>query len=222
MKKFIVMSLVLAVVTAGVAAPSAHAVSLSDTLNNVSDKVEGAVQGVESDIKARLQQFEQKRQDEIQNKRQEIENRVAEKRAAIAEKLSGERKLRCESREAGINQLLDNRTAAAQRHFDTFKSIQDRLTTFVANKNINVENAAALELIMNDAQTAAQAAITAVGGVDFVCKDADASSPGHIVMDEVVAAKEALKEYRQAIRDYAVAVRAAVTVETETPEGAAQ
>jgi len=222
MKKYIVTSLSLATLAAGVLAPSTHAISVSDTLNETTEKVQGAVQGTTDDIKSRLQQFEQKRTEEIQSKRQAMEDRFAEKRAAIATKLSGERKQRCESKEAKINQMLDKRTAAAQRHFDTFKSIQDRLTTFVADKNLDVENAAALELIMNDAQTAAQAAITAASSVEFACKDADASSPGHIIMDEIVTAKQALKEYRQAVRDYAIAVKAAATVETETTDGEAQ
>lgn len=199
----------------------AHAL-LFETLTETTKAVDGTVRGVTSQVKLTSEQLEAQKRTELESRQRAIEDRINEKRAAINEKLSGARQERCESKQATINQILDNRSAAAQRHFDRFKNIQDKLVAFVAAKNLNVENASALELIMNDKQTAAQAAVTAVAGVDFVCKDADASSPGSIVMDEIIAAKQALKDYRDAIKDYAVAVRAAADVETETTEGAAQ
>lgn len=221
MKKGIVFGLALAI--SAVMAPAPHAEALvTESLYDATNSLQGVVQGAENQVRLTTEKLEAQRQQEVETRRQAIESRITEKRAAITQKLSGASKERCESRQATINQILDKRTAAAQRHFDRFKNIQDKLVAFVEAKELNVENAAALELIMNDSQTAAQAAITAVSAVDFVCKDADAASPGSIVMDEIVAAKTALKNYRTAIKDYSVAVRSAATTITETSEGSTQ
>lgn len=166
---------------------------------------------------------EAERRLELDAKRQALEQKVAERRAAIAEKLSGARAESCEKKQTAINRILDNRTDAAQRHYDRFKSIQDRLVSFVDSKELNVENASALEVIMEDKQVAAQGAIDAVTAAEFTCKDADARSPGTIIIDQIAAAKQALKEYRTAIKDYAVAVKSAaqtVPSQDESTEGA--
>lgn len=155
-----------------------------------------------------------KARDEVAAKRKAIEDKIAGKRAAITEKLSGQRQEQCEKKETAINSLLDSRASAAQQHFDKFKAIQNKLTAFVTEKELNVENASALEVIMNDAAASAEAAVTAVSVIDFTCEDTSAIAPGGIVKEQVATAKQSLKDYRTAIKDYAVAVKAAATTET--------
>lgn len=201
MRKNIFVSLVLAATLAVGIAQTSQALETETILQSVVSRVEGEVQSATDTATERRQ--------EIETKRQEIEQKVAEKKAAIAEKLSGKRAERCAQRQDTINRVLDTRTSAAQQHFAKFKAIQDKLQAFVTDKDLNVENASALELIMNDKQANAQAAIDAVGATDFDCASADATAPGAIVMDQIAAAKQALKDYRAAIKDYAVAIRSA-------------
>lgn len=160
----------------------------------------------------------EKSRQELNDKRKTIQDKIASKKAAIGEKLSGQRQEQCEKKEAAINSILDTRATVAQQHFDKFKAIQDKLIAFVAEKSLTVENAKPLEIIMTDAAMEAEAAVSAVNGLDFVCEETAASAPGAIVMEEVATAKQALKDYRTAIKDYAVAVKDAVTSEPATTE----
>lgn len=161
---------------------------------------------------------------DVQEKRQALEQKMAERKAAIAEKLSGQREEKCKQREATINSVLDNRVSAAERYFTKFQAIQKKLTTFATEKQLNIENAAALELVMNDSANTAQAALQAIQAIDFTCANASAAAPGALVKDQVVATKQALKDYRTAIKDYAAALKASVeqdkTTDTTTEETA--
>lgn len=161
-------------------------------------------------------------QEDVETKRQALEVKMAERKAAIIEKLSGKRKEKCQAREATINTILDNRVSAAQRYFDKFAAIQEKLVTFTEEKKLNVQNQAALELVMNDSASAAQAAIQAISSSDFACESAAAAAPGALVKDQIGTAKEALKAYRTAIKDYAVAIKSsaeqAKTTDTVTEE----
>lgn len=204
MRKNIFVSLLLAAtLTVGIAQTS----QALETENIVQSAV-SRVERTEGDVRGISDRAAEKRK-EIEAKRLEIEQRIADRKAAIAEKLSGERAERCLERQDTINNILDNRTSAAQQHFDKFQAIQDKLVAFVADKELSVENANALEIIMDDKQTEAQAAIDAAGATNFDCMNTDANAPGKIVMEQVAAAKQALKGYRTAIKDYAVAVRTA-------------
>jgi hypothetical protein len=156
---------------------------------------------------------------EIQAKREALEQRLAEKRAAIGEKLSGERAETCEKKQDTINMILDQRVDSAQQHLDKLNAIYAKLAAFVTAKDLEVENASAFELIVNDKQTAAQAAVDAAKVTDFACTEADAAAPGKIVKDQMTAQKQALKDYRTAIKDYAVAIKsAAEAIEPENTE----
>ena len=165
---------------------------------------------------------EAKMSEEVEVKRAEIEERLATKRAAIHEKLSGKRAEICEKKQATINRILDNRVSTASKHFERFKDIQDKLVAFVEAKGLAVENAAALELIMNDAQASAIAAIEAAGTTNFACTETDATAPGKIVTEQVGAQKHALKNYRSAIKDYVVAIKSSIAATKTDSDGVDQ
>lgn len=152
---------------------------------------------------------------EVETKRQEIEARIAERQNNVREKLSGRRATTCKEREARINQGLTKRVDAAQRHFDKFKSVQDKLLAYVADNQLTVRNGQALQIIMVESEIDARAAIEAARSSSFSCDATDARSPGKIVREQVAAQKEALKIYLASIKDYAAAVKAAVAERTE-------
>lgn len=211
MKKGIFVSLLLAAVTVVGTAQTSHALPLLDSFTSTLFSRIGETENQTQNETNQTDNAASEKQAELDAKRQEIEQKLAERRAAIAEKLSGKRAEQCEKKEATINRVLDDRVSAAQRHLDKFKVIQDKLVAFVADKQLDVQNASALEVIMNDKQQNAQAAIDTIATVDFSCANADATSPGAIVMDEVASVKQALKDYRTAIKDYAISVKNSVT-----------
>lgn len=186
---------------------------MSAALPDIGTTVE-AVSGRVKDARTDLDMA--RRLEETQARREAIEQKIADKKAAIEQKLSGKRAEVCEKKQEAINRVLDTRVDAAQKHLDKLNAIRDKLAIFVTDKQLTVENTSALEVIMNDKQTAAQAAVDAAKSTDFDCTEADASAPGKIVTEQVTAQKEALKEYRDAIKEYALAVRTAATTETET------
>ncbi|MEO5499658.1 MAG: hypothetical protein ABIR46_04110 [Candidatus Saccharimonadales bacterium] len=159
---------------------------------------------------------EQKRL-ELEARKQELEQKVTQKRAAISEKLMGARAERCMAKQDKINTMLDTRVTSAQKHFDTFKAIQDRLVLLVKENELDVENHGGLENLMDIFQTDAQASINNLGSTNFACEDADATAPGAIVKDQVSVAKKALKDYRDSIKNYAVAIKASIEQPKETP-----
>ncbi len=209
MKKSVFVSLLLAAAAVLSAAQTTQAIPLLDDLARSTTPQVEQIQGETTNRLA-------ERAAELEAKRLEIEQRLAQRRSQITQKLEGARAERCEEKEMTINRVLDTRVSAAQRHFDKFKAIQDKLATFVVDKQLNVENATALEVIMNDKQQSAQASIDAIETTDFDCGSADATAPGNIVMDQVALVKQSLKEYRTAIKDYAVAVKGAATAETDS------
>lgn len=216
MRKGLLLGMLLALVAVVSNPYLSRALSLDDVSNEARDSTKTLSSTIDKEARAT------KLTQEIEMKRAELEQRLADKRAAIQEKLSGKRAESCEKKQASINQILDNRVNAASRHFERFKAIQDKLVAFVETKDLAVENAAALELIMNDAQATARAAIDTAGGTDFACAETDAAAPGKIVTEQVSAQKQALKNYRTAIKDYAVAIKSSLAAANGEPSGAGQ
>lgn len=147
--------------------------------------------------------------EETESKRAEIQQKIDAKRAAVTDTLSGRRAELCKQREAKINEALSNRTAVAERYLEKFKTIQERLSSFAAENQLTVENAAALELIMADKQAQAEATIGVAKATTFDCSTTSAKNPGQIIKDLIYEGKHMLGEYRTAVKDYAEAVKAA-------------
>lgn len=152
---------------------------------------------------------------EIEARKQELEQKLAEKRASVSEKLLGVRAEKCEKQQVNINSMLDKRFETAQKHFNTFNAIQLRLEELVEDKEIEVSNHSALKLIMTNLGAKAQGSISMLKSTDFKCEDADATAPGAIVKDQVATAKQDLKNYRDAIKDYAQTIKSSVESTTE-------
>ena len=212
MIKGLVVGLALATVTTLGTSQTTHALHPVDSLT---ESVRARLQQTKEHVQSAVDKKAEK-QIELDAKRQAIEQRIADRRAAITEKLTGERADRCEKKEVAINQILDNRVITAEKYFDKLKSIHDKLDAFVTDKQLDVDNANALKLILDEKQDDAQATIEAAKALDFDCTIADAHAPGLIVVDEMTEAKQSLKDYRTALKDYAVAVRSAATNSSDT------
>lgn len=145
--------------------------------------------------------------EESEHKRLEIQEKIDAKRAAVKEKLSGRRAELCEQREAKINEVLADRTAAAERYLQKFITIEERLSAFVAEKNLTVESNNALSLIMTDKRAHVEATIAVAKQTTFDCANTSADNPGQVVKSLIAEEKAMLDEYRTALKDYADAVK---------------
>lgn len=148
---------------------------------------------------------------EVEQKRLELQQKIEARRAAVSERLSGQRADDCEKREQGINEALSSRTAAAERYLEKFKTIHTRLSDFAQKHSLHVDNAEALLLIMEDKQHTAEGTIAAAKLSSFDCSVTSAATPGSIIRGLISEEKYALSEYRDAIKDYAAAVKTAAT-----------
>lgn len=179
------------------------------------------VQGVESEDKESAAEI---RRQEIEAKRLEIEQKNAAKRSAITEKLSGKRAEQCEAKQDQINRMLDERSEAARRHYETFNTIQERLSTYAESEKLDIEYDSALSIIIMEAEDKAKVAVETLEKNDFACATADANAPGAIIKEQVADTKTALNEYRSALKNYADAIKTAADAaeQIETSEASAE
>ncbi|HEX8390219.1 MAG TPA: hypothetical protein VF597_02275 [Candidatus Saccharimonadales bacterium] len=206
---FITSGVAVLIGTAHVPLGSIVPTSLQRTINDVTSQVTG--QPTEEQRRAEdLQKRAQRAVEEAKQKQAEMEQKAAERRAAVANKLTDDRAKRCNERQAEINRALDSRAQAATRVLGRFESIQQRLLAYVSKNSLDVSQENALLTVMNDRQSSAQAAVKTLAAADFNCADANAASPGQVVKGQVDAAKVALREYREAIKAYAQAVKETV------------
>ena len=149
----------------------------------------------------------------------EHENRVAEKRAELQLKLTQQkesrksslddnRKSKCEKREAKINSIIQKRSEQGTKHLAKFNSISERVQQFVSDKNLTIADYDALVQAINDKKAAAEAAIAANTENTFSCATTDGSEPAKLSRTTIDAVRDALKEYRTAIKDLIVKVKA--------------
>lgn len=157
------------------------------------------------------------KRDELLQKRQEVQDRIAERRAAVEEKLSGKRAEACERKEATINDMLTQKVDIAQQYYDRFAAIQTKLSDYVAQHDLTVDSAPALELILTEKQQSAAALIETARITTFECTQTSAAAPGQVVRDLMDQKKTALVEYRNALKDYAEAVMQAAVAHEATP-----
>lgn len=153
------------------------------------------------------QQLVQVKTDDVRVKREDIQAKMAEKKAQIQDKLSNTRKDVCLKKEVKINQMIDTRATKAEQMLAKFDAINERLTSFVAQKHLTVENSAPMSLILPDAQAEATAMVAESKGLDFSCVDTSSSSPGKDITDMFADEKQALRDYQTALREYAGAVK---------------
>ena len=156
--------------------------------------------------------------------RDQAKQMLAEKRQNIKEHTADQKKKACEAHSAEINKRSKNYATAAQRHLDVFNSIFSKVKAFHDSKQLNVTNYDALVAAATAKQTAAQAAVDTLKGLD-VSIDCTATDPASTVATLKTAVKNArtsLQDYRQSIKDLVVALKGASTTQTSTTTGGDQ
>ena len=161
-------------------------------------------------IRQRAEEAAKLRQEELESKKAELQSKLEQQKASVSEKLTGERMKRCLDKEADINRLVDSKHDIAVKHFEQFKAVQTKLTAYVDEGLLQVENGAALRVIMDDKQVIAESMVNALGGFEFSCEGTSNDQPGSILKQQVTGTKQVLRQYRDAVKQYADAVKQAV------------
>lgn len=162
-------------------------------------------------VSARAHDFATVKQEEVSAKRQEIAEKIAEKKARVDERLTGARLEKCKKRESKVNAIIAKHVTNDERHMKTFDTVRDNLVGFIERKKLDVSGQAELKDAMDTKRQTALDAIDSLRAQTFSCNDASATEPGSIVKQVNTLARDALKDYRTAIRQYAQAVKKAAT-----------
>lgn len=141
----------------------------------------------------------------------EAEARKAERQAKAAEKLSETKQRICQRRETIINNIMDRMNSRGEKHFELISKISTRVQEYKNSKNLEVANYDQLLAAVEASKTAAQTALDTVGQVqaDFKCDGTDPKGAASSFKENMKTQNEALKAYRDAVKDLLVAVKQA-------------
>ncbi len=157
--------------------------------------------------------------DEFNKRRAEMRQRLDSIKQNVQEKLQGQRLQVCQQRQAKVNQTLDKITANARRQLLVVSTVQLRVENFYKDKKMSVANYDQLAQTANAKRQAAEGVFDAVNGVNFDCQAQDGRNVGQNVKEVVSGERQALKEYRQAVKDLLLAVKQAAGQSTANPSG---
>jgi len=149
----------------------------------------------------------------IEAKKQEIKAKIASRAALRREKLAEVKKKVCETKQRNIIRRSENMAKRADKQFDVFGNIADRVDTYYTDKLVPqgkvLPNYQSLKDEIAAKEEAAQAAVEAAldAAKNFDCEGDDPK--GQLTqyreyMQEVI---KALKEFRTSIKNFIVAVR---------------
>ena len=144
----------------------------------------------------------------IAEKRSEIRAKLEEMKKNRAEKLDARRLQVCETREEKINSIIQKRSEQATKHLAVFQRIAGRVQEFVSDKNLTIEGYDELVSNIEAKEADAEAAIEANSDNTFDCNTVDGAAPAKLPRESFSAVNSALKEYRTAIKDLIVKIKA--------------
>lgn len=136
-----------------------------------------------------------------------------------------ETKLRiCQKREATINNLMSRIGDRGQKQLTMISATSDRVQAFKTTKNLTVAGYDSLLATTEAQKQAAQAAVEAVKSVQtsFKCDGSDPKSAADSFKQAMKTQHEAIKAYRDSVRELLVAVKqaqAATSVNEPNQEG---
>lgn len=153
----------------------------------------------------------------------EAEARKAERQAKAAEKLSETKQRICQRRETIINNLMDRMNSRGEKHFELITKISTRVQEYKNSQSLEVSNYDQLLAAVEASKTAAQTALDTVSQTqaEFKCDGTDPKGAASSFKDNMKAQNEALKAYRDAVKDLLVAVKQAQAVASQDDDSAA-
>ncbi len=145
--------------------------------------------------------------------------RVDEAKSNLRERLSDAKKSICERRESKINQIMERMDTRRTNAFDRVTQIYEAITGFYTEKSLSVENYDSLVAAIVVAKEAAQAGIDNQQAVPQL--DCDGDQPKADIADfkqRRLDSIDAMKAYRDAVKDLASAVKEVAEANRTTKE----
>lgn len=143
----------------------------------------------------------------VTERRDELTQKIEQLKQERRTKLTETRQKACEARAEKINGILEKRSEQARKHLEVFQNIAARVQEFVAAKELTIENYDSLVATITEREAAVLAAIEVNDETTFDCATVDADNPLKLPRATTNAVRDALKEYRTAIKDLIVQVK---------------
>lgn len=132
----------------------------------------------------------------------------------------------CDAHKAELTTRQQNYAASGQKHLDVFNSIYAKVVAFQTKNQLSASNYDSLKATADAKQAAAQAAVTALGSqsITIDCTSTDPAANVATLKTAVATARQALQDYRTAIKNVVVALQTAKdsTASTGSNTGGAQ
>lgn len=176
-----------------------QASTTSETEQKSREELKAAAEKRMAEARARAAELKAK-QEENKTKRQEAAKKLEETKLRI-----------CEKRQTVITGVMSRMNSRGQKQLDLITAVSTKVQAFKNSKNITVENYDTLLAAVESSKTTAQAAVDAVKNtqVEFKCDGSDPKGVASSFKETVKAQNEALKDYRDAVKDLIKAVRQA-------------
>ncbi len=184
--------------------------------------------GENSGSSEEIEQNRQEIRDRLEERSKELQERAASRSAEIKQKLTAVKLKVCQTRQEIIKTRSQNLANRANRQFTVFGNIAERVETFytskVLPKGITVANYDQLVSDIATQKTGAQTAIAAATAAAnaFDCSGDNPKAQLEDFNAKMKIARDALKDYRTAIKNLIVSVKTALEDHEETATNSAQ
>lgn len=203
------------------AVPQAQAITDTETTDSSSSQP-----GIASDAEKSREELKaeaERRMAEAKAKAAQIKARAEEnkaKREAAKAKLDVAKQRICEKRQTVITNVMSRMNNRGQKHLDLITAVSTKVQEFKNSKDLTVEDYDTLLAAVESSKAAAQTAVDTVKNtqVEFKCDGTDPKGVASSFKEAVKSQNEALKAYRDAVKDLIKAIRHANGTQNTTQE----
>lgn len=143
----------------------------------------------------------------VEERKTAIKTRLETMKTERQEKLDTRRLAACEKRQEKINNIFTKATEQNKKHLAVFQKIEEKVKQFYVDKNLSAEGYDAAVTLADEKEAAAVAAIEASVESTFDCAATDGAKPGSAIKEAAKTRREAIKEYRTAVKDLILVVK---------------
>lgn len=143
----------------------------------------------------------------VEERKTAIKTRLETMKTERQEKLDTRRLAACEKRQEKINNIFTKATEQNKKHLAVFQKIEEKVKQFYVDKNLSAEGYDAAVTLADEREAAAVAAIETSVESTFDCTTADGAKPGGAIKEAAKTRREAIKEYRTAVKDLILVVK---------------
>lgn len=188
-----------------------------ETTSSDSTDPSGSTDDTVADDSSNLEQkFRRQVQARLQKLKDEREAKMTESEAHLNERLDAAKKKACENHLATINRLMTNMNSRGQGFYDRITKIATAVKDYYVSKNLSVSNYNELAAAVDATQSVAQSALSAQVAIPSLdCSGDHPRADAAGFKENHQQTVDAMKAYRDAVKNLVKAVRAAASALAE-------